>query len=296
MWGSFMKASRGTIILVVFLTGIQLPVSAAEEGAPAPPALDFDMPTSQLEVHVYHREGVPKPDVLPEDARRQEAPPEPTNPIEALHNEVQTLRDELRLLQDTLNLMVNQIMGDLREENETLRKEVRRLHGMRQDYGLPDMSMLPRPGGELIDEVLAEPGLYEEQQSSDDVSTEAPSVIEPEAFSFIVAHEWGRTPEMARELSETANSLKGMVGIVPLGSRREDIERLGRDLRAQFDEYDNINIEVFDDPSAARHYVETQTGDSMRRVLSISKHSASGRDVILYLDKGEAHEIAFEQP
>ncbi len=283
------------VAFVLLLAALLLTVSAADEGESVPPALDFDMPTSQLEVHVYHREAVPKPDVLPEDARRQETPPEPTDPIEALHNEVQTLRDELRLLQDTLNLMVNQIMTDLREENETLRKEVRRLHAMRREYGLPDMSMLPRPGSELIDEALGEPELHAEQPLGDPAA-EKPSVIEPETFAFVVVHEWGRTPEMARELSETATSLKGMVGIVPLGSRREDIERLARDLRAQYDEYDNINIEVFDDQSAARHYVENQTGDSMRRVLSISKHSASGRDIILYLDNGEAHEIAFEQP
>ncbi|MCK5862596.1 MAG: hypothetical protein KAH38_08930, partial [Candidatus Hydrogenedentes bacterium] len=80
----------------------------------------------------------------------------PNDPIEALQREVKALHDEIRMLQSTLDLMINQIMSDLREENILLRKEVQRLYAMQEDYGLPDISGIPRPGSELIDDILAE--------------------------------------------------------------------------------------------------------------------------------------------
>lgn len=280
----------GIISAIILFAAVRYAIAETES-----PSLDFEMPAPHLEVHVFHRETVPKPDVLPEEARLRATPAEPDDPIEALRQDVETLRDELRLLQDTLNLMVNEIMADLREENEILRQEVRRLHNAQERPGVPDLSMVPRPGGALIDQVLAEPGFYA-REDFEHYDVEAPPPAEPEPFSFTTVHEWGRTPEVAQELGDDAASLKGIVGVVPYGSRRADIERLGRDLREEYEGYDNINIEVFDDPVAAQRFVETQTDSPQHRVLSVSKHSASGRDVILYIERGEAVEVPHEQP
>ncbi len=254
--------------------------------------LDFDMPETHIEVHVRAPDAVPKPDLLPDDVRDDTTPPVPDDPIEALHHEVQTLRDELRMLQSTLDLMVNRIMEDLREENVLLRDEVRRLHNMQEYYGLPDMTRVPRPGMALFDELLYEDD-WAEEFPYDEYAEDTPE--EPaEPFDFTPLHEWGRTPEMAARLGDDAVSLLGLVGVVPRGSRREDIEALGRELRAMYADYDNINIEVFDDIDTAERFIETEVGDPARRVLSVSKHAAADRDVILYLEDGEAHEVTQE--
>lgn len=199
-----------------------------------------------------------------------------SNPeVTALRNEIADLRDDLKMLKGSLDVMLNQIMSDMREENAVLREEVRRLHQQRAEMGLPDLTLIPRPGGAFIDEVL---GGEEEPPP-------------PPPFEFRIVKEWGRDPEAADESGGGAATLKGMVGVVPRGSLREDVEELGRDLRKQFDAYDNINIEVFDDPLAARQFADTQKGDPDSRVLSVSRHKASGRDTILYLDKGKASEV-----
>ncbi len=257
---------------------------------------DFDMPTTHIEVRVHPPDAVPKPDLLPDDAQLDTASDAPTDPIEALHHEVQTLRDELRMLQGTLDLMVNKIMEDLREENELLRKEMRRMHAMQERFGLPDMSLLPRPGMDLFDEILFEDEWPEDEWLDDaamyDQEPPEERVYTDEPFAFTPLHEWGRTPDMAEQLGDDTPSLLGLVGVVPRNSRRADIEALGRQLRDEYDGYDNINIEVFDGLEAAERFIETQVGDPARRVLSISKHRGDGRDVILFLENGEADEVA----
>lgn len=221
--------------------------------------------------------GVPKPELALPPGSGAAPGGLPSNPeVTALRNEIADLRDDLKMLKGSLDVMLNQIMADLREENAVLREEVRRLHQQRADMGLPDLTLIPRPGGAFIDEVL---GGEEEEPPP------------PPPFEFTIVKEWGRDPEAAHDSGGGAATLKGMVGVVPRGSLREDVEALGRDLRKQYDAYDNINIEVFDDPVAARQFADTQKGDPDSRVLSVSRHKASGRDTILYLDKGKASEV-----
>lgn len=246
---------------------------------------DFEIPETHIEVHVGRPDAVPKPELLPEDANQSSEEATPEDPIKALQSEVRTLRDEIKLFQSTLDLMINKIMTDLREENVLLRKEVQRLNEMQEQYGLPDMAIIPRPGMELIDEIL-----NEEFQSEEAPAAEEENYTD-EPFEFTPLHQWGRTPEVAAEIGEEAASLLGMVGVVPRNSRREDIENLGRELRSTYDAYDNINIEVFDDVATAEKFIETQVGDPARRVLSISKHRGEGRDIILFLNKGKAEEV-----
>lgn len=290
---------------IVFFLLLTAAASVFAEDGPAKP--DFDIPKTHIEVKVIPQDAVPKPDLLPEGAEKQTTPAKPDDPMEALQQEVQTVRDELRLLQATLDLLINQIMADLRDENELLRKEVQRLADLQERYGMPDPALVPRPGIGIIREVLeAQRGL----ETEIDMSSQPPILPEmaeigqeetgareeaqgdPEPFEFTAVREWGRSLEMVEELGGDAPSLKGIIGVVPSRSQREDIEQLGRDLRKEYEAYDNINIEVFDDEDAALHYAETQVGDPSRRVLSVSKHAASGRDVILYLGGEKAEEVA----
>jgi hypothetical protein len=115
----------------------------------------------------------------------------------------------------------------------------------------------------------------------------------PVEFSYVILREWGRSPSQAAALGEGVTSLKGMVLVVPRGSMPADLEQLGRDLRTQFGAYDNINIEVFDDPDAAESYTQTNVGNPAHRVLSVSRHRASGRDVILAFRDGMTLEVTF---
>lgn len=286
-------------------------VVAVAEGDPTKP--DFEIPKTHIEVRVLPQEEASGQDPVPEELREKKDTKIPEDPMEALRLEIQTVRDELRLLQATLDLLVNQVMADQRKENEYLRQEILRLSEQQAAYGLPDPARVPRPGINIIREVLeaqgqtaTEPETAREENigplpqealllpdvADDGSEEEEEEEGEPEPFSFSTVQEWGRSPEMVVEIGDGAASLKGIVGIVSPGSRREDIEQLGRDLRKQYEGYDNINIEVFDDEESAHQYAETQVGDSDHRVLSISRHAASGRDVILYLRKGEAVEVA----
>jgi len=294
----------------LLLSGILVFAAGTAQAAGDPPKPDFEIPKTHIEVRVLPQDDVPKPDVTPEEERKKTEPEKPDDPMEALRQEMQALRDEMHLLQATLDLMVNQMMADMRTENEYLRKELLRMSELQAGYGMPDPTLIPRPGIDIIRQVL-------ESQQATNPETEQPPALEgefpvipefgaaaeeapmeyeeeegePEPFVYTPIKEWGRTPEMIEELGDDATSLKGMVGMVPPRSRRADIEQLGRDLRNQYDAYDNINIEVFDDEKAAQDYAEDQTGDENHRVLSISKHAASGRDVILFLKKGEAAEV-----
>ena len=202
-----------------------------------------------------------------------------------LQLEVTEIKESLQQLQETLDLLVNRIMADLEEENAQLRREIQRLYALHAGAApgeAPAWTGVPRPNAELLEDVLANP-----------LPEPAPEGEEPAEFSFNVLSEWGRSPAQAEELGENASSLKGIVGVVPAGSERADLEQLGRDLRAQHAHYDNINIEVFDDIEAAQAYAEQNVTQPAHRVLSVSKHTASGRDVILLFQDGAPTELEF---
>ena len=206
------------------------------------------------------------------------AAPGPTPEVEALQSDISVIKQDLKLLQETLDLIVNRMMADLEKENAQLRDEVRRL----QEYGpapggMVDGGFVPRPGAEVFEE-LAQESLAEQAPAG------------PPPFTWEPVEEWGRDPETATKAK--VNSLKGMVVLVPPGSLREDIENLARELRSEYEAYDNINIEFFDEIEAARSYADRQVADPNHRILSISKHKASGRDKILFIGgQQEAQEV-----
>ena len=213
-------------------------------------------------------------------------PPESgtTDPIEAVRSDIAAMREEMHQIMLTLDLVVNRIMADLERENDLLRQELRRVYGKMEGDTPPDFTppafAIPRPGGQIIEEILEE-------------APPLPEPPSPPEFSYEVIKEWGRSPESAAELGGGASTLIGMVFLVPRGCTREDLEEFGRDLRRQYDGYDNINIEVFDNRKAAQDSAEQSVADPAHRVLTVSKHKNSGRDVILLLDNGITTEIPF---
>lgn len=237
------------------------------------------------------------------EVRRADAEPAPSpatpasGEVRALQNEVTALRGDLRQLQETLNLLINQIMSDLELENAQLRAELQRLYE-RDAQGLLQGRTIPKPGGEAIQRILEEQAAR--QQSEGEVAEAArsapkdhPKPLPPKDFTVEIISEWGRSREVAEKLPGHVPTLIGQVLLVPEGSLRADLEQLGRDLRIKYNDYDNINVEVFDDPAAAQIFAETHIADPDHRVLSISKHEASGRDVILYMERGASFTVPF---
>ncbi len=203
------------------------------------------------------------------------------NDLSGLRAEVAALREELLDLQIMVDSLASGILANLQLENEQLRRELHRMYALHGANPTGVSLAVPRPGQ----------ALFEEVQSSEPVPEPIPDPEPPAEFGYVVVEEWGRTPAVAAELGDSATSLKGMVCAVPPGSLRGDIEQLGRDLRSQFVGYDNINIEVFDDPEAAQQYADNHVSNPVHRVLSVSKHKASGRDVVLYLQDGASEEL-----
>ncbi|HPO14422.1 MAG TPA: hypothetical protein PLI09_13350 [Candidatus Hydrogenedentes bacterium] len=214
---------------------------------------------------------------------KEEKPIVRSEDVEQLRAEVSALRHELKQLSETLDLMINRVMADLENENAQLREELRKAYG---ESGMPLPPQVPRPGGELVDQVLSEAPLPE-YPAAPEAAPQAPV-----AFNYTVLQEWGRSPEAAEELGGTVSSLKGMVCVVPKGSHRADLEAMGRELRKMYEQFDNINIEVFDDEEAAKNYAEQNKMSAAHRVLSVSKHQASGRDTILYYENGATYEVS----
>jgi hypothetical protein len=204
--------------------------------------------------------------------------------------ELQEIRKTLTQLQETLDFLVNRVMADMEAENIQLRQEVQRLHGRLGTEGMADRLSVPRPNRDLIEQVLSE-GAQVPESRDDPAPQRKPAPVAVGPFSMNVVEEWGRSPEAAAELGPGTTSVKGLVCVVPPGSSQEDLTKLGLELRGQYASYDNLNIDVFDDEEAARNYADRHITDPARRVLSISKHKETGRDVILLLDGGIATEV-----
>jgi len=253
--------------------------------------------------------GTPEPD-------ETEPPPSGDTAAELarLSHELREVRSELRYLRSTLDYYIEDVVGKLQDENAHLRSELQRVYALQASAPDSVFPAVPRPSDDLVAEVLGEtvermldragepaPGTAGSGAAPDaDGAGQTPddaAIAVPEPFSYEVIAEWGREPEDDAVLRGEASSLKGMVCLVPRHSNREDIIALGRDLRMELDAYDNINVEVFDEEHAARTFAETSvSAGPEHRVLSISKHQASGRDTIVYFENGIAKEVPADTP
>lgn len=198
------------------------------------------------------------------------------NPNERLFRELQEMRLSLQQIQQTLDYLVNHVIADLEAENQKLKATL-------QNYGInplfqdttrnPSSKYIPgSPMGDNVPSSLPSPDI--------DTKKENTPLTIPQEFYFKILEEWGRNPDVVKQMNAHAPTIKGIIGVVPYGSPKEKLQELARELRFKYDEYDNINIEIFDDETSAKEYIEKNIKSQDHNVLSISKHKESGRDII----------------
>lgn len=229
---------------------------------------------------------------------------------DGLAQEVAQLRADVLELQQTLDMYMGQLLADLKAENEQLRQELRRAY-RDKDISPP---AVPAPEKSLLEQVLderlpeetavAEPGDNEEPPAEADDAEDIPlkpttpqpikdpaikKAIKKDGYAIVA--EWGRTPDEATALGKPGSSLKGMICVVDAEASDDTLIELGKKLRAKFADYTNVNVEAFDDLVSAQQYNEQHSAPAERRVLSVSKHTASGRDTVVLIRKGIPKEI-----
>lgn len=219
-------------------------------------------------------------DLLDQAMNELDAPPPGKDQSEeALLDQNEGLRETLRQMKNVLDDKMLAIK-QLEDENEKLRQALRLRFGQR-DGKLPPV---PMPNRDLIESVLNEPGAVPERQETLNAAD-----AKPEAYTIV--SEWGRSPEVAASLPGEVSSLIGMAVAVPSDMTEDNLVQLGNDLRQNYDAYDNINIEVFDDLEAARRYANEGSPDGNHRVMTIAKFKHSERDSIVVYRQGKAMEV-----
>jgi regulator of replication initiation timing len=242
----------------------------APEVAQTPPMPIAPMPeTTQLAAAVEQY----SPDEMP--AMANEA-------VEAVLDEITELRKEMASLRHELSGQIEDLVSELREENQALRQELTRLSALASSSKEAG-SAVPVPDVKKREEPVA----GEVEPAEEPV---VPALPEPKGpsrpFVFTSVKEWGRSPQEAARMTPKAASLAGVVGTVPRGSGEKDLVALGLELHKKYEDHDNVHIEVFDDADAAKQYAERSVADDAHRVLSVSKHAASGRDAVLIYREG----------
>lgn len=200
------------------------------------------------------------------------AGPSTTDDVQALQREVKELRGEVDRLQETVDAALAYLVGALGDENRRLRK----------DLALANESEGATP-----------PAGAEEEPSPVPVPPSERKVNYGKQ-GYLSVKEWGRTPEQAKELGGNVGSLRGMICAVAPGTTDEELKAIGKKLRAQCAGYDNVNIDVFDDEAAARDYSERNVRSSDHYVMNITRHKASGRDVIVLIRANGSREVVVE--
>ena len=231
----------------------------------------------------------PMPTSAPPKAEpsKSESSKEATHSIESI--EINRLREEIELLRAVIEQGVIGRVLILENEVRMLREAVYRQQGSEFIGSAPQTMALPTaptavppivPVGRvpMPDDLMPTP-----------TPSPTPEMLAPaEAFRFTVVDEWGRSPEVAKDLGGDASTLIGIAGMVPARSAQDDVVALTQQLRSEYKDYDNISIEIFDSERAAQDFAATQSVDPAHHVASISRHATSGRDVILYLGSGKA--------
>ncbi|MGI6461836.1 MAG: hypothetical protein ACOX5J_17430 [Candidatus Hydrogenedentales bacterium] len=199
-------------------------------------------------------------------------------PEAAIADELAALRSDVARMQAMLDLVLDEFVISLKNENNRLREELETLqHALeaREAMELAPFPSITLPGAP---QTLSAPAVPEMPPAYDAVAVPAPG----ESIRYAVIKEWGRNTEEAARLNN-ASTLKGMICAVPPQASDDQLAELGRWLRSEYDAYENINIDVFDDVDAARRFAETNSMEGGRRVLNVSRHPATNRDAIVLI-------------
>ena len=275
-----MKIFAGNMLLTALLLMVACPAPAQDEEAPPVRTGIEAIDWAAEQVNFTLREAEPASDGA--DAAAEAVPEEkmpvlsPTHSIETI--EMMRLQQEVRLLRELIEEgMVGRVAAleaEVRDLKATLRGEV------------PAGPVVPKPDeparARLPEPESATPTETKPEMSLQDLAAAQLPAVPAAEFKFTVVDEWGRSPEAVAELGGTASTLIGVAGLVPAGSTRDDVVALAQELRTKYRAYDNIVIEVFDDASAAQDFADSQKVNAERRVLSIAKSKAEGRDLMIY--------------
>jgi hypothetical protein len=235
---------------------------------------------------------------------------EPT--LEDEMEELSELKAQMLRMEQSLQTSLGTTITQLKEENEALKRELRDVY---KETG-KTAPTVPTPDKALLEQVLKDPqkaaedpaGVAEavkeatEAAANPDAAKAALRRADPEVAKavkhrgFLAIAEWGREPEDAAKSNPPRASLKGLIGVINPGASDEELQALGRRLRNDYDKYDNINVEIFDDRATAEGFKSGQQIDEKRHVLSVSRYKASQRDVIVLLTGGKPVEIPREEP
>ena len=239
------------------------------ESTPAFPANTLDQLKSQLK-EIASERIASQPVVTPQ----AEAAPELVAPdeVQQLRQEVEELHREVARPQETVDAALAYLVGQLGDENRRLKKDLATREELEQGPG-EEVEQVPAPAAP--------------------VSAPVPTV-DYGATGYLSIKEWGRTPEQANEIGPAVGSLRGMICAVSPGSTDEQLKAIGKKLRDECVGYDNINIEVFDDEAAARDYAERNVRSNQHFVMNITRHKASGQDVVVIVRDNGAREVVVE--
>ncbi len=216
--------------------------------------------------------------VTPDVPKPASPEPEPKS-LKDLAAEVTALRADFKKLQDSVNETLDLVVSDLHDENQRLRAE------------------LAKHGGSLGPTVTIG-GSSDFDASTLAKATSAKNASPKQSFGnkgYIVVKEWGRTADEAKarahQLGANVASLKGMICAAPAELGDDELADLGRRIRNEYAAYDNLNIDVFNDANAAQQFADKNITSDEHHVLSISRHKASGRDVVLLMRAGHPTQV-----
>lgn len=266
--------------------GVLLALAARAESPEAAPTGIGWLDWATEQVAFTMREAVPAGTEVMEAVPVAEADPlAATHSIESI--EIHRLQQEIFQLRQ---LIEQEFIGRM-IALETEIRDMKYAMQMQQQAGAAPGPVVPRPDG-LPQRPATQPDADTEDLMAiaEALSNQLPP---PDEFSFTVVDEWGRSPEVVAELGGDATTVIGLAGLVPPRSEADDVKALLQELRAKYEVYDNINIEIFDTETAARAYAERQIADPAHHVASVSRHKASGRDILLYLGGAQPETVPF---
>ncbi len=200
--------------------------------------------------------------------------------VSDVSSEVALLREHIHQLEKSLTFYMDTVVTDLREENAYLRDELARIYATipLEDRMRP---VVPRPGSGVLNEVqdIAANPEFSARANSPRLDPSAP-------LELAIAKEWGRTPDEAAEVGRNVSSLRGIIGSIPPGASDEALLDFARELRDQYADYTNVNIDIFDSEAAAAAFAERNAKSTTRHVLTIARHAGSGLDEIYLYRNG----------
>lgn len=259
--------------------------NVAEEVDAALRDMGLDMETRVPEDPFQTALNAPSADVIgrPEDTEgaAEESAEDASEPGESpgVSEELAALRSDVARMQAMLDLVLDEFVIELKNENRRLREEVASLE---REIAAGDSSAgAPTPETPAVPSSLPTPA-PEMPESPPAVYDETAEPGEGVSIHYAVVKEWGRDPEEAARLNG-ASTLKGLICAVPPNATDTQLAELGRWLRDKYADYENVNIDVFDNVEAARLFAETNRIEGGRRVLNISKHPATNRDTIVLI-------------